>query len=146
MMQSGERDLRQMSDAVEAHLGFIQSAISRMAQNSFQAKAWCIATVSALVTVAMHNNRGSIYWVGVVAAALFCFLDSYYLYLERGYRALYNVAAGLVDGGAVRPFDMSIPETSRGFARYVRALCAVSTGLSYIFVISGLIIMYLIFR
>lgn len=31
------------------HLGYIQSTITRMGQNAFQAKAWCITIITALL-------------------------------------------------------------------------------------------------
>lgn len=123
---------------IEVHLGFIQNVITRMGQNSFQAKAWCVTVVSALTAFFFSSKSHASCVIGIVAAVLFCLLDSYYLYLERGYRSLYNIAAGLVDKKHVNSFDMSIPKECRGFQKYLKALCSVSTGVFYLALIIGM--------
>lgn len=84
----------------ETHLGYIQATITRMGQNAFQAKTWCITIITALLIFLLekasdHSKFTTIY-IAIGVVALFCTLDTYYLYLERGYRKLYKIAAGLV--------------------------------------------------
>ena len=124
---------------METHLQFIENAITRMGQNSFQAKAWCVTVVSALLayflekgtkTPGMHDLRA--FAIGALVIVFFGVIDAYYLYLERGYRSLYNIVAGLDEESTARPLDMSIPKGSRGFGNYVKAARSISVFLFYL--------------
>ena len=71
------------------HLEIIQSVINRMAKNSFSLKGWAVTlTVGIIAIVARQDIQ---YWL-ICLIPLFSFwvLDSYYLSLERKYRALYE--------------------------------------------------------
>ena len=75
------------------HLEFIQSAITRMAQNSFMCKGWTITLFSALVVIGYSISKPlpEYYpWIFYVVLLSFWFLDSYYLRLERLFRKLYD--------------------------------------------------------
>ena len=131
----------------ETYLGYIQATISRVGQNAFQAKTWCITIITALLIFLLekasdHSELTTIY-IAMGVVALFCTLDTYYLYLERGYRKLYKIAAGLVpelpESEKLSDYDMQIPNIGRGIKEYGKAFISVSTGLFY-----GLIIVLLI--
>lgn len=120
----------------ETYLGFIQSIISRMAQNSFQAKAWGITIVSALLAFYLGKDaieiRDIILCISCVVALLFCILDTYYLYLERGYRHLYNIVVGIEKyNEKIKEYDLRIPKQYRGLKCYFKAFRSISTGLFY---------------
>lgn len=119
----------------EAHLGYIQGVITRMGQNSFQCKAWCITLVSALLVIYLEQPNGKPHpecaYIAGAVVVLFGLLDTYYLYLERGYCYLYNVAAKLITEVSVRPYEMTIPKEKRGLLQYLRAIKSVTTGLFY---------------
>lgn len=130
----------------EKHLEFIQTTISRMAQNSFQAKTWCITILSAIIAFYVTQDNDKLKVVsaiaGFVVLLVFWLLDSYYLYLERGYRDLYNIAAKLKRvSPALKPYDMKIQKESRGFKKYVKSLFSLTTGLLYISIIVMLILL-----
>lgn len=82
------------SDDVRQHLSFIQGVITRMNSNSFSMKSWMVAIVSALCAVYASNvDSGSAYIyfiIAIIADILFCFLDAYYLKMEKEYRNLYK--------------------------------------------------------
>ena len=82
------------SDDVRQHLSFIQGVINRMNSNSFSMKGWMVAIVSALCAVYASNPNSCsayIYFIAaIIADLLFCFLDAYYLKMEKEYRNLYN--------------------------------------------------------
>ena len=61
-----------------------------MATNSSSCKTWCITLVSAIVVIIA--DKGEPHYVGISAVpiVLFVLLDSYYLFLERQFRAVYN--------------------------------------------------------
>ena len=82
------------SEDVRQHLSFIQGVITRMNSNSFSMKGWMVAIVSALCAVYAANPSSEasyIYFIAaIIADLLFCFLDAYYLKMEKEYRNLYN--------------------------------------------------------
>ena len=82
------------SEDVSQHLSFIQGVITRMNSNSFSMKGWMVAIVSALCAVYAANPSSEasyIYFIAaIIADILFCFLDSYYLKMEKEYRKLYE--------------------------------------------------------
>ena len=129
----------------EKHLEFLQNTITRMGQNSFQAKTWGISVVSALLAFMLSQQDAHIKHlciiISMIATVLFCLLDVYYLYLERGYRSLYNIAAGMKNGQSVRKYDMKIPGNERGFVKYLGAFFSFSTGAFYGLMLIGLIVM-----
>lgn len=119
----------------EVHLGYIQSTITRMGQNSFQAKAWCISAVAALLAFYISQDELSANVISVVisivATLFFGVIDVYYLYLERGYRYLYNIVARINSNEVTENYDMKIPRSQRGFWKFLKAFLSPSTGLFY---------------
>lgn len=130
----------------ETHLGYIQNTITRMGQNSFQAKAWAITIISALIAFYLtQTNEETLKAITIIAisvSALFCLIDVYYLYLERGYRHLYNLVAKVNATSTnlqIQPYDMSIPKDKKGIKEYFKSFLSFSTGGFYLLVILGLI-------
>lgn len=78
-----------MSDK-HKHLDYIQAAIARMATNSFLFKGWAVTIAAGLAAVGVINNRSLVLAVAVVTTFVFWGLDGYYLWLERGFIALYQ--------------------------------------------------------
>lgn len=72
------------------HLEMIEVIIERMANNSFLLKGWTITLVVALFALADKQYDQRYVLIAFVPIILFWFLDSYYLYLERKYRKLYD--------------------------------------------------------
>ena len=68
------------------YLTFIQDVITRMNRNAFQLKGWCITIVAALAALAVDKGSLLLFIVAAVATVPFCFLDAYYLLLERQFR------------------------------------------------------------
>jgi len=90
--------------ATEKHLEFLQSAIGRMAGNSFQMKAWSVAIASATVGFAAAKDSNPRVAVLAVAPILaFWALDGYYLALEKLFRAKYDAVKPM----AASDFDMT---------------------------------------
>ncbi len=88
------------------YLTFIQDVITRMNRNAFQLKGWSITIVAALAALAVDKGSLLLFIVAAVATAPFCFLDAYYLLMERQFRGLYNdVIKGCSD---IKLFSMPI--------------------------------------
>jgi hypothetical protein len=75
----------------EKHLEFLQDAITRMAEHSFQMKAWSVAVATAAIGfAAAKDSLPDAAILGIVPIVAFWGLDGYYLMLERGMRTIYN--------------------------------------------------------
>jgi len=72
-----------------AHLGFVQNIISRMAQNSFILKGWCITLVAALFALSSSGASEKFVLITYIPIFMFWVLDGYFLYKEKCYRQLY---------------------------------------------------------
>ena len=79
------------SSAVRAHLSIVQGVIQRMAENSRSCKTWCIIIVSAVLIFVARVEKPDYILIALVPTVLFLFLDTYYLALERGFRASYEI-------------------------------------------------------
>lgn len=86
------------TDQIHKELDLIQAVVTRMAQNSFQIKAWLIGVLSATVALGKDNllvsatNDVMAYIFTamlLVSIVSFWYLDAYYLNAERRYRKLY---------------------------------------------------------
>jgi hypothetical protein len=75
------------------HLEIIQSAIMRMAGNSFLLKGWSVTLVSALFALAAKDSNPLFLFVAYIPCVCFWVLDAYFLRQERLYRALYKQVA-----------------------------------------------------
>lgn len=88
------------------YLTFIQDVITRMNRNAFQLKGWSITIVAALAALAVDKGSLLLFIVAAAATMPFCFLDAYYLLMERQFRGLYSdVINGCPD---IKLFSMPI--------------------------------------
>ncbi|ENR5393956.1 hypothetical protein ACEWIT_003772 [Providencia rettgeri] len=73
-------------------LGFLQTIISRMANNSFYIKGWVLTLFLAIIVLKKETSYSSctLEISIILVTLLFCFLDAYYLQQERVFRAIYN--------------------------------------------------------
>lgn len=120
----------------EKHLEFIEDVIDRMGRNSFQCKTWCFSIITALLVFLFSRPVDKclqirVLGTSVAALVVFCLLDTFYLYKERGYRELYKIVAGLDNTKNVQEYDMRIPDSKRGIRSYIEALPSPATGLCY---------------
>jgi hypothetical protein len=84
-----KRDRINMEQKIK-HLEFIQSVVNRMAANSFLIKGWCITLVSALFALAANGANDKYIIIAFIPVPVFWILDSYYLWQERLFRAMYD--------------------------------------------------------
>ena len=96
-------------EILHKELDLIQSVITRMAQNSFYMKGWCITLVAAIFSLSEGTAREHVYLPLAIMAGVFWGLDSYYLRLEKAYRELYKYVvkrrAELDDWGSLYCLD-----------------------------------------
>jgi len=88
------------TDTMEAklkHLDYIQSAIARMATNSFLFKGWSITIAAGLSAFAAVDTRRALLAIAILSTTMFWALDGYYLWLERGFVALHTKVSAMSD-------------------------------------------------
>ena len=78
------------SPAVRAHIEMMQGVITRMAESSRSCKLWCVTLVAAVLVLVARTEKPDYIFIALIPAALFLFLDSYYLALERAFRKSYD--------------------------------------------------------
>lgn len=72
------------------HLELIQSAITRMGNNSAALKGYSIAMNAAIITVVAATSNGEIIFYALPMLLAFSVLDAAYLSLEKGFRNQYD--------------------------------------------------------
>ena len=83
-------DGSKLQNVLHKELELIQAVITRMAQNSFYMKGWCITLVAAILS--LSEKVGTVKDVAIplaIMSAFFWVLDTNYLSLEKKYRGLY---------------------------------------------------------
>lgn len=78
------------SPSVHSYLTILQSVVTRMATNSSSCKTWCVSLVSAIIVIVAEKTEPDYVWISLIPIVLFLLLDSYYLAIERQFRAVYN--------------------------------------------------------
>lgn len=103
--------------SLHSHLGMLQSVISRMAQNSANAKTWSISIAAAMGALSIHGSMRD-GWIATLPVLTFWYLDSYYLRQEKLFRALFQAAADRritlfsMDTGPFKPTTQGILKSS----------------------------------
>ena len=69
-----------------SHLNMIQQVITRMGSNSFSLKGWTVGMIVAIYAFAGNNAHKAVI-ITLIPLIVFWILDSYYLTLERKFRA-----------------------------------------------------------
>jgi len=72
------------------HLEILQATITRMANNSFLIKGWCITLVAAILALASQGSNQRIILISYLPIIMFWILDAYFLRQERLFRKLYE--------------------------------------------------------
>ena len=71
------------------YISLLQENINRMASNSANCKTWLLTLVAAIMALQLTSYElRSILWVAIGLIALFYYLDSFYLGLERKFIAV----------------------------------------------------------
>ena len=127
------------------HLEMIQAVINRLANTSFVIKGWGLTIVAGLVAVAAAKDSNSqILLAALAPVAAFGFLDAYYLWLERIFRAHYarvRIRAEQYD------FDMNVHDLKENpVETYWEVLKRPSIGLYWLALLAAAAIGYLILK
>ena len=118
--------------AVQAHLTIMQGVIQRMAENSRSCKMWCIIIVSAVLIFVARVEKPDYILIALVPTVLFLFLDTYYLALERGFRASYEAfVEKLHKGELIRSNFYSVTPTGSILGHFLSTLLSFSIWFFY---------------
>jgi hypothetical protein len=74
----------------QAHLNMIQDVINRLSNNSFLLKGWSVVLVSGLFALAAAETNRLFLYLSYFPSISLWFLDGYFLWQERLFRALYD--------------------------------------------------------
>jgi hypothetical protein len=106
-----------MSEDERKYIDLLQSAISRMASNSFQLKGWSVGLGSVIIGLTAKDSRADLAWLALIPIAAFWLLDAFYLALERLYRKRYVAAVPTLRAAgapAATLYDMNVGSVSIG--------------------------------
>jgi len=103
-----EHQERTSPQAVQAHLGIMQTVITRMASNSAYCKAWSITLVSAILVIVANKGEARYALIAIIPAFLFLVLDTYYLALEKMFRQSYNDFVEKLHSGKLSMQDLYV--------------------------------------
>jgi len=98
------------------HMDYIQSAITRMASNSFYIKGWNIAVIAAIVALSIKESDWRIYVCALFLTIMFWLLDAYYLKQEKLFRELYKKVSEVNEDAAIdfsmdtSPYKSNVPK------------------------------------
>lgn len=104
------------------HLEMIQGVINRMAGNSFALKGWAVTLLAGIYALSGKEADIRFFIVSFIPVVAFWLLDSYYLYLEKLYRTLYDIVR-MKDEDAI-DFSMDVSVCKNQTVPY--SACAIS--------------------
>ena len=78
-----------------------------MGQNSFLIKGWTITLITAILAMNIEIKNVHFLYFATIIIVISWLLDSYYLYLEKSYRLLYD---DIINDKEIIPFSMDISE------------------------------------
>jgi len=104
------------SPAVQSYLTILQGVINRMATSSSSCKTWCITLVSAVIVIIADKGKPNYVWISAIPIVLFLLLDSYYLFLEKHFRRVYEDIVRKLHFGTATLDDMFEIAPSTGVA------------------------------
>lgn len=90
-----------------AHLGFIETTIERMANNSASIKGWSMGIVAALLGIGIISGeninpyRLILFLCACLITIVMWWLDAFYLYQEKLYRDLYSIIRNIDDDNKI---------------------------------------------
>ena len=82
--------MKELPENQVRYLEMLQGIVSRMAFNSFALKGWAVTLAAGILAISATGISKRYVLVALLPVIGFWLLDTYYLMLERQYRALFN--------------------------------------------------------
>ena len=121
----------------------IQNVINRMARTSFLIKAWEITLISTIIVLTINFTDILVFGTLIGITFIFWILDSYYLWLEKIYRCLYNSKVEAYNDETNREtivlFDMDYTQFRNSVKKLPKLMISKSEGFFYIPILIALI-------
>ena len=127
------------------HLEFIQSAISRMATNSFIIKGWSITLVTILFALLSNNADNNCIIILFIPVLIFWLLDGFFLSKEKSFRSLYDHVRELKTDEKV-DFSMEISNFRKGKNNWFYSIISTTLSIFYISLIILILITYYLIK
>lgn len=90
------------------HLEMLQAVISKMSNNSFVIKSWCVTLVAGLLALSAKDSNHTLVFIAYLPLLMMWGMDAFYLRQERLYRQLYDECRAQLDA----PADFSMSTTA----------------------------------
>lgn len=113
----------------------IQGIINRLADNSAKCKEWCFTLIGALLAFLFSTDNAATfdYRILYYLVGIFCFLDAFYLGLERNMKKYQNRFIEKINNGEDVSKDIFLPygdnHSSNFFNKFYLQLCNTIKGL-----------------
>lgn len=121
----------------------IQNVINRMARTSFLIKAWEITLIATIIVLTINFANIIVFGTLIGITLIFWILDSYYLWLEKMYRCLYDSKVEAYNDETTRKeiilFDMDYAQYRNSINGVPKLMMSKSEGLFYITILIALI-------
>lgn len=131
------------------YLEMIENIIQRMASNSFQLKGWSVTLVSLIGGLAAAGSDKRFILLAFIPEIAFWFLDSFYLQLERKYKALYKEAVSRDEADIDFSMDTNRISYSAEDAKricYCRCLFSLTEWLFYLSICAGILLLIVVLK
>ena len=128
-----------ISEEQMKYLEFLQNIIARMNSNSFYLKEVSIIITTSCFAIYAANTSidKKVLLLPIVPTIIICFLDVYYLYLEKKFRKIYDLAVKDIHNNTndIKLFDLLIDkylEKNKEKPNYFYTFCSLSIWPFYI--------------
>ncbi len=108
------------------YMDLVQGVINRMASNSFALKGWAVTLVAGIFALASKDADKCYFIIAYIPIIVFWGLDTYYLWQERLYRALYNKVRKMEDEKIDFDMNTNKDEFKTGKNTYLDTLFSVT--------------------
>lgn len=82
------------------HLEMLQAVITKMSNNSFVIKGWCVTLVAGLLALSAKDSNHTLVFIAYLPLLMMWGMDAFYLRQERLYRQLYDQCRAQLDAPA----------------------------------------------
>jgi hypothetical protein len=132
-----------MNENKIAHLEMIQGIVNRLSQNSFLLKGWNVVLVSALMALAAKDSKVTFILLAYLPAVVFWFLDGYFLWQEKMFRALFDYVRKLDESEINFSMDISkVKDSVDSFSKVTLSMTLIS--FHGVLIVAIIIVMFLI--
>lgn len=102
------------------HLELIQAVITKMANNSFLIKGWCVTLVAGLLALSAKESNHTLVFIAYLPLLMMWGMDAFFLRQERLFRMLYDGCRAMLDAPA--DFSMNTAGLERQAQPWIRVM------------------------